>query len=319
MGWNVTDIPSQAGRRALVTGANSGLGLQTSLALARAGAEVLLACRDAGRGAAAQRAIRAGVPDAAVEVRSLDLASLASVRALAAALEEEGRPLDLLVDNAGVMATPLRRTAEGFELQVGTNHLGHFALTGLLLDRLRAAPAPRVVTVSSQAHRIGRIDLDDLNWERRPYRRWAAYGQAKLANLLFARELQRRADAGDLALRSVAAHPGYSATHLQTAGPGQGSGRIDRLTALGGRIGNALLATSDAYGALPSLYAATHPEVSGGALVGPTRLGQTRGAVGEVPSSRAAHDRDLAARLWERSAELTGVAFDLPAATPVAA
>ncbi|WP_320672129.1 oxidoreductase [Patulibacter defluvii] len=318
MGWSTQQIPSLAGRRALVTGANSGLGRQTALELARAGAHVTLACRDRGRGDEAAAAIRAELPDAEVEVRPLDLAALASVRELAAALDDEGRPLDLLINNAGVMATPERRTADGFEQQLGTNHLGHFALTGLLLGRLRAAPAPRVVTVSSGLHRIGRIDLDDLNWERRPYRRWAAYGQSKLANLLFARELQRRADAGDLPLRSAAAHPGYSATHLQTAGPGQGRGIGDRLNGLAGRIGNGLLATSDSYGAQPTLYAATHPEVSGGAYVGPTRLAQNRGPIGEVPSTRAGHDREVARALWERSQELTGVDFGLPAAEPVA-
>jgi NAD(P)-dependent dehydrogenase (short-subunit alcohol dehydrogenase family) len=318
MGWSTKQIPSLRGRRALVTGANSGLGLQTALELARAGAHVTLACRDAGRADGAVATIRDQVPDADLEVRALDLASLASVRALAEALDGEGAPLDLLINNAGVMATPERRTADGFEQQLGTNHLGHFALTGLLLERLKAAPAPRVVTVSSGLHRIGRIDLDDLNWERRGYKRWGAYGQSKLANLLFARELQRRADAGDLALRSAAAHPGYSATHLQTAGPGQGGGVGDRLNALVGRVGNALLATSDAYGAQPTLYAATHPEVSGGAYVGPTRLGQNRGPIGEVPSTRAGHDREVARRLWERSEQLTGVAFGLPAAEPVA-
>lgn len=318
MAWSTKEMPNLSGRRAVVTGANSGLGLQTALELARAGAQVTLACRDAARGAEAARTITAEVPGAELQVRALDLADLASVRAFAAEIESEEQPLDLLINNAGVMATPPRLTADGFELQFGTNHLGHFALTGLLLDRLKAAPTPRVVTVSSVMHRIGKIDFDDLQ-RTRHYGPWSAYGQAKLANLLFARELQRRADAAGLPLRSLAAHPGYSSTHLQTTGPGLGGGVSGKLNALGGKLGNLLIATKDSFGALPSLYAATAPEVPGGSFVGPTRLQQTRGPVGVVPSSRAGQDADVARRLWDVSEELTGVSYGLPAAAPRAA
>ncbi len=312
MGWSAADIGDLRGRRAVVTGANSGLGRRTAEQLARAGAEVTLACRSVERGERAAAAIRAVAPDARVAVEPLDLADLASVRACAERIAADGRPLDLLINNAGVMATPQRETADGFELQFGTNHLGHFALTGLLLGALRAAPAPRVVTVSSTMHRIGRIDFENLQW-RRGYGPWKAYGRSKLANLLFARELQVRADAAGIPLRSCASHPGYSATELQTTGPSMGGGPMARLNALGGRIGNALISTSDAYGAQPSLYAATDPAIPGGSYVGPTRLFQSRGPIGVVTSSRAGRDMAVAARLFDVSEQLTGVRYDVPA------
>jgi NAD(P)-dependent dehydrogenase (short-subunit alcohol dehydrogenase family) len=206
-------MPDQSGRRAIVTGANSGLGLLAARELARSGASVVLACRNMQKGELALAQVRAAGGDA--ELAALDLGSLASVREFAASQQ---RPVDLLLCNAGVMAPPRSETADGFETQIGTNHLGHFALTGLLLDRLEAADAARVVSVSSIGHRMGRIDFDDLHGERR-YRRWRAYGQSKLANLLFMRELDRRARAAGLPLVSVAAHPGYSATNLQFAAP----------------------------------------------------------------------------------------------------
>ena len=289
-----------------MTGANSGLGLQTAIALAAAGAHVTLACRDGKRGETARAKIAHEVPRASTELRPLDLASLASVRAFAKELDREGKPLDLLINNAGVMAAPQRKTEDGFELQLGTNHLGHYALTGLLLERLRAAPAPRVITVSSQGHRYGRIAFDDLQFERR-YNAWRAYGQSKLANLLFARELQRRAEAAGLELRSVAVHPGYSNTNLTSSGPQLGSKL--RLDAIGMKLTDVLLATSDRFGAEPSLYAATHPDVPGGAFVGPTRLFQSRGPVGLVDSTRAGKDPEVAKRLWEVSGQLTGVRY----------
>ncbi|WP_210494949.1 oxidoreductase [Patulibacter sp. SYSU D01012] len=312
MGWSTDDIPAQTGRRAVVTGANSGLGKRTALELARKGAAVVLACRDVGKGQAAAAEIRRAAPDADVTVEELDLASLASVRAFADRQDAAGPPLDLLVNNAGVMATPPRLTADGFELQLGTNHLGHFALTGLLLPRLRAADAPRVVTLTSGLHRIGRIAFDDLQSER-SYGPWRAYGQAKLANLLFARELARRAAVAGLPLRSLAAHPGYSATNLQTTGPAMSGGLLGRLNAVAGRVGNAVLGTGDAYGALPTLYAATESQAPNGEMIGPTKLSQTRGPVGVVPSTRAGRDPETAGRLWTVSEELTGVRFDLEA------
>jgi NAD(P)-dependent dehydrogenase (short-subunit alcohol dehydrogenase family) len=240
-----------------------------------------------------------------VAVARLDLADLASVREFA---EGVHGPIDLLVNNAGVMATPLRRTADGFELQIGTNHLGHFALTGLLLDRLLAGREPRVVTVSSGAHRMGRIDFDDLNAERRRYRRWGAYGQSKLANLLFAFELQRRAG---LALLSAAAHPGYAATNLQTSGP-----ELDGISLQGRAMAvfNRVVAQSDEMGALPTLYAATM-DVPPAAYVGPGGLQEMRGHPTLVSASSAARDEDAARRLWELSERLTGVSFAFAAAT----
>jgi NAD(P)-dependent dehydrogenase (short-subunit alcohol dehydrogenase family) len=296
--WTVDDIPDQTGRRAVVTGANSGLGLIAARELARKGASVVLACRNARKGEAALLAIRAAAPGADVKLASLDLGSLASVRAFAAG--QDG-PLDLLLNNAGVMAPPRRETADGFELQLGTNHLGHFALTGLLLDRLQAAPEPRVVSVSSNAHRMGRIDFDDLQGERR-YRRWGAYGQSKLANLLFMLELDRRARAAGAALKSVAAHPGYSATNLQLAAPPL----HERLVM---RVLNVIVAQRAGKGALPPLYAATVPDLPSASYVGPDGPGQWRGNPQLVSMSGRAQDPEAARRLWAASEELTGVAY----------
>jgi NAD(P)-dependent dehydrogenase (short-subunit alcohol dehydrogenase family) len=317
MSWSTSDIPQLDGRRAIVTGANGGLGLQTALELARRGAHVTLAVRDAAKGAAAAERIEREATGSSVRVASLDLADQSSIEAFAAAEEQAGEPLDLLINNAGIMATPPRVTADGFELQFGTNHLGHFALTGRLLDRLKAADAPRVVTVSSVMHRVGTINFDDLNWNH-SYGPWRAYGQSKLANLLFARELQARADAAGVPLRSLAAHPGYSSTHLQTSGPGLSPGLSGKINAIAGQVGNVLLATKDSYGAKPTLYAATHPEVPGGAFVGPKRLQQTRGPIGTVPSSAKGRDMDVARRLFDVSVELTGVSYGLAPAAAAA-
>ncbi|REE95130.1 oxidoreductase [Thermomonospora umbrina] len=298
-GRRAPDIPDLTGRRAVVTGANSGIGLHTALALARAGASVVLACRSAERGGAALARIRATAPDADVALASLDLADLSSVRAFAN--EHGGDPLDILINNAGVMALPRRTTADGFEMQFGTNHLGHFALTGLLLPALLAAPAPRVVTVTSLLAWAGRIHFDDLQGTRR-YRRWRAYNQSKLANLLFAKELDRRVSG----LTSTAAHPGYAATNLQTTGPRMAGSRInERLMTAANRV----VAQSDAAGALPSLYAATAPNVHGGACYGPRGPFQQRGLPTRVRTSPTASDPDLARRLWDVSTTLTGVAY----------
>jgi NAD(P)-dependent dehydrogenase (short-subunit alcohol dehydrogenase family) len=287
--WTAADLPRQDGRTVVVTGANSGIGLVAARELARAGARVVLAVRDAAKGEHAA----ATIPGER-EVRSLDLADLASVRAFASAWEGD---LDVLVDNAGVMATPERRTRDGFELQIGTNHLGHFALTVLLLPRI----TDRVVIVSSGAHRAGRIDLDDLNWERRRYDRWRAYGQSKLANLLFTLELQRRLEEAGSPVRALAAHPGWAATNLQH--------RTESLlqnTLMA--IGNRVLAQSDEMGALPTLYAATQ-DLPGNSYVGPDGRGEQRGHPTLVGRTAAARDEDTARRLWALSEELTGVSL----------
>jgi NAD(P)-dependent dehydrogenase (short-subunit alcohol dehydrogenase family) len=286
--WTAADIPDQSGRTCVVTGANSGLGAVIATELARAGAHVIVACRDVAKG---ERAV-ASMPGH-VEVRQLDLADLASVRACAAGLDE----VAVLVNNAGVMATPKRRTKDGFELQIGTNHLGHFALTGLLLDRI----TDRVVTMSSAAHRMGRIDLQDLNWDHRRYQRWQAYGQSKLANLMFTYQLQRRFTAAQSDRKALAAHPGYAATNLQS----HTDSIQDRLMS----VTNQLVAQSAEMGALPALYAATFPTVPGGSFVGPDRLFEQRGHPKVVRSSRRSYDAGQAVALWSLSETLTGVTF----------
>jgi len=304
--WTAATIPDLSGRRAVVTGANSGLGFQTALELARHGATVTLACRDEERGARAVDQIRALAPEAAVEVAPLDLADLSSIERFADAYRAGRDGLDLLVNNAGVMAIPRRQTADGFEMQLGANHLGHFALTGRLFPLLAARPGARVVTVSSAAHRGGRIDFDDLQHERN-YRPWSVYGQSKLANLLFAFELQRRADAAGVDLLSVAAHPGYAATGLQGVGP-QMTGR--RLQGLLLQVANRVVAQSAARGALPSLYAATAPDVTGGAFYGPDGIGELRGYPKRVKAARPAYDEQTARHLWQVSEDLTGVRYE---------
>ncbi len=298
--WSSTALPDQTGRLAVVTGASSGLGLYTALALARAGASVVLACRDAGRGASAVEQIRGAVRTADVAVGLLDLADLASVRDFAAGWN---RPLDLLVNNAGVMAPPARLTADGFELQLGTNHLGHFALTGLLLPHLADRAGARVVTVSSLAHRNGVINFADLQSQRQ-YRRWPAYAQSKLANLLLTAELDRRL--GGHPAIAVAAHPGLASTNLQTSGPLMSGGRWSAALV---HAGTRLVSQSAAHGAWPTLYAATAADVSGGDYFGPGGLGQTRGRPRRVTAAAAARDTVVAARLWAVSEELTGVTY----------
>ena len=286
-GWGVGDIPDQQGRVVIVTGANSGLGAVAARALAGAGAEVVLACRnlDKGRAVADEIGPRA-------QVRHLDLADLSSIREFAGRIER----VDVLINNAGVMALPLGRTADGFEMQVGTNHLGHFALTGLLLGKI----SERVVTVSSGVHSIGVIDLDDLNWERRAYKRWQAYGQSKLANLLFSFELQRRLTAAGSAKLAVAAHPGYAATGLQS----HTDSVLDTVMSLGNKF-----AQSAEMGALPELFAAT-ATVEPGGYYGPTGFGGSRGHPGRSGCSKRAKDQLTARSLWELSERLTGVKYD---------
>jgi NAD(P)-dependent dehydrogenase (short-subunit alcohol dehydrogenase family) len=302
--WTAAQIPDQSGRVAVVTGANSGLGYVTSRELARQGARVVLACRDEVRGREAVARLIAEVPPADIELRSLDLASLASIRAFADGVQADYPALDLLVNNAGVMAIPRRETADGFEMQFGTNHLGHFALTGLLLSLLVNQPAARVVTVSSTAHKPGSINFDDLMHEHN-YRRWKVYSDSKLANLLFAFELQRRLAAIDSPLISVAAHPGTAATNLVK--PGAGNPIKATLMTVGIRI----IGQSEAQGALPQLYAATAPDVHGGEYFGPNGIGENRGYPKRVDSTSASKDTAAAARLWARSEDLTGVRYDL--------
>jgi NAD(P)-dependent dehydrogenase (short-subunit alcohol dehydrogenase family) len=287
--WTAADLPDLGGWITVVTGANSGIGLVSARELARVGAHVVLAVRDQERGRTAAASITGST-----EVRQLDLADLASVRAFA---REWDGDLNVLINNAGVMAIPQRRTVDGFELQLATNHLGHFALTNLLLPYI----TDRVVTVASSAHRMGRIVVDDLNWERRRYRAWAAYGQSKLANLLFTLELQRRLAAAGSSVRAYAAHPGYAATNLQSHTGNPISSMI--MTAA-----NRVVAQSDAQGALPTLFAATQ-DLPGGSYVGPDGFHETRGHPTLVGRSAAATDLDTAAALWTASEELTATTF----------
>ncbi len=303
--WTVDDIPDQAGRKVIITGANSGLGLSASTALARHGAHVVMACRDLAKGERARQQVLAAAPDARVDLAALDLADLSSVAAFAAA-EDAAGPLDVLINNAGLMAPPRGETKDGFELQFGTNHLGHFALTAQLIDRMTDVPDPRVVTVSSGAHRAGRMSFDDP-MAKHHYFRWSQYGRSKLANLLFAFELDRRLQAAGSPIKSLAAHPGYAATNLQTSAPPA----LDRAVMT---VMNALVAQSADQGALPELYAATAPGVYSGEYFGPDGPGEFRGYPRVVGASGAARNAEDAARLWTLSEELTGVSFQIPAA-----
>ena len=304
-GWTPAQMPDLSGRVAVVTGANVGLGLHTSIELARHGAHVVMTARDPRRGDEALGQVRVQAPGTSVELARLDLADLASVRAFAdTTLGTHGR-IDILVNNAGVMALPTRRvSADGFEMQLATNHLGHFALTGLLLPALLAGSS-RVVTVSSNAHRAGRIDLDDLQSERR-YSPWPAYSQSKLANLLFTMELQRRADRAGADITSVGAHPGLSATNLTLSGPGAGRPLVGRIADAVAKV----FGQSAQLGAWPSLYAATMPDVRGAEYFGPNAFGGWRGHPERTTAKPPAYDPDIAAQLWARSAELTGVAYE---------
>ncbi|WP_328806319.1 oxidoreductase [Streptacidiphilus fuscans] len=305
MAWSAADVPDQSGRVAVVTGANSGLGLETAKVLAARGATVVMACRDPRR--AEQAAAEVGRQgDGKAEVLRLDLASLDSVRSAAEELRGRHPRVDLLVNNAGVMFTPYGRTADGFEMQLGTNHLGHFAFTGLVLDLLREVPDSRIVVVASLAHQFARrgVNFDDLQSER-GYKRVAAYGQSKLANLLFAYELQRRlAAAEDVRTVALAAHPGYSSTELTRHLPQflQPANRV---------LVEPLLAQPAVAGALPSLLAATDPQARGGEYYGPDGFQELRGAPKRVNSTRASHDTDAQRRLWSVSEELTGVTYSI--------
>ncbi|MEO3751254.1 oxidoreductase [Streptomyces sp. B6B3] len=305
MGWTVRDIPDLKGRIAVVTGANSGLGYVTARELVRCGAHVVLACRSQRRGQEALDRLLDQVPEGRAELRLLDLADLASVRAFAADYGE--RRLDLLINNAGLMAVPRARTADGFEMQFGVNHLGHFALTGLLFERLLATSGARVVTVSSLLHALGNIDIRDLNCERR-YRPWLAYGRSKTANLLFTHELARRVARRGGHVLAAAVHPGYAATELQARGPRLAGSRLQERFA---RALNRLVAAPAEAGATPSLYAATAPHVGQDSFTGPSVLGAHRLRGGPGGAWRAPWTRDdrISDRLWRVSEELTGVRY----------
>ena len=304
MTWTTNDIPDLSGRLAIITGATGGLGLETALVLAGKGAEVVLAARNPAKGAEAERLIRSRHPDAAVRFELLDLASLASVRAFAERYLATGRPIDILIDNAGVMALPTRQTTvDGFEMQFGTNYLSHFALVGRLLPLLIGAKA-RVAQLSSVAHRSGHIRLDDLNYQTH-YSPWSVYQQSKLAMLMFALELQRRSDAHGWGLTSVAAHPGFARTDLIANGHAGKPG----LFARGARLLEAVLSHSAADGALPILMAATLPDPTPGGYYGPTGFQEMKGPPGVAAIKRQAKDADVARGLWAESERLTGVTY----------
>jgi len=293
--WTLADMPPQAGKVALVTGANRGLGLEIAAGLAGAGATVVMACRDTQRAQAAAAEVRQRIPQAQLDLMPLDLADLSSVRRFAQEFRARYACLDLLCNNASAIMVPLQKTRDGFEMHIGTNHLGPFALTGLLLDRLQAAPAARLVNTSSMAHRLTKgVNLDDLHFERRPYKEMDAYGQSKLAVLLFTFEIERRLRQSGAAAIAVAAHPGWANTN-----PDQG-GLMMRLT-------GALMAQPPAMGALPALYAATAPGVRGGDHFGPGGFKELRGYPVKVGCSETARDPELARRLWTQSETLTGV------------
>jgi NAD(P)-dependent dehydrogenase (short-subunit alcohol dehydrogenase family) len=305
-------MPNLEGAVAVVTGANSGIGLETARELARKGATVVMAARNAQKNEQAWQNILASVPGADLVKMRLDLADLASVREFADEYRQRYSSLHLLINNAGVMAIPQRTTADGFEMQFGTNHLGHFALTGLLLELLLGTLGARVVTVSSAIHQMGSIPFDDLQSKRR-YSRWGAYATSKLANLLFAFELQRRLEAIGARAISVAAHPGYASTNLQHVGPEMDRSRVQQLITA---VMNPLFAQSAVMGALPTLYAATAPDVRGGDYIGPGGLAKMRGYPIKVRAGAHAHDTVTAQRLWMASEELTGVQYALGEGVP---
>jgi NAD(P)-dependent dehydrogenase (short-subunit alcohol dehydrogenase family) len=298
--WTAAAVPDQTGRTAVITGANSGIGFEAATVLAARGATVVLACRDLDKAKEAADRVAESAPGAAVQVQRLDLAALTSVRAAARELRDRYDRIDLLVNNAGVTFTPRQTTEDGFELQFGTNHLGHFALTGLLLDRLLATPGSRVVTISSMIHRAGRIHFDDLQLERK-YGRSRAYGQSKLANLMFTYELQRRLAAAGASTIAVAAHPGGSRTDWAR--------HLPRVIRIANRLTEPLFMQTADKGAWPTLRAATDPTVQGGEYYGPDGITKTRGYPKKDKSSRRSHDAEAQSRLWAVSEELTRVGY----------
>lgn len=297
-GWNIQNIPDQTGRLVVITGANSGIGFEAALALAGKNARVILAVRDTAKGENAVQKILGHHPSAEVRIETLNLASLESIRAFVSRIKETERKLDLLINNAGVMMPPLSRTSEGFELQFGTNHLGHFALTALLFDLIVSTVDSRIVTVSSLAHRAGKLDFDDLNWQKRRYQKTRAYADSKLANLYFTYELASKLENGDYMTLATAAHPGWTATNLQQS------------TAY--RFFNPVIGQKASKGALPTLRAALDTDADYGDYYGPEGLFEMSGYPKKVESSALSHDRSKAALLWEISEEMTGIEFPVP-------
>ena len=303
--WTREEMPSLEGQVWVVTGANSGLGLETVKGLAAKGATVVMACRDAQRAQAAADEVRKIAPNAKLELESLDLASLASIEAFAKKLAATHPALDGLINNAGIMAIPRRTTADGFEMQLGTNHLGHYALSLRLLPLLEAATAPRLVNVASTAHKFGSMNFDDLMGEK-SYSAWGAYGQSKLANLLFTYELSRKLAAAGKKTIVVAAHPGYASTNLQGVGAKMTGSKFSAWIM---DLGNSVMAQTAEFGALPSLYAATASEVKSGDFFGPDGLFELKGYPRKCDSNAKSKDTAAAAKLWEVSEKLTGVRF----------
>lgn len=293
MPWTADNVPDLSGRIAVVTGANSGIGFQAAKVLAEKGAHVILACRSQEKGKAAKAQIDAEKPAGKVTVMSLDLASLAKVRKFVDAFQKKFDKLDLLINNAGVMIPPYGKTEDGFELQFGTNHLGHFALTARLMPLLKETEGARIVNVASAAHNFGNLDFDDLQWENRKYKKWNAYGDSKLANLYFTYELSRKLQAANIPVLVTAAHPGYTATDLQRH-------------SLLARFGNMFLAMPGWKGALPTLRAAVDPDAQSGDYFGPDGVGEMWGFPKKVGSNKLSRNEEKAARLWQISEELTG-------------
>ena len=292
--WSTADIPDQTGRIAIITGANSGLGYETSLALAQKGCRVIMACRSLNKANTACDSIKSNNPSGLVEVMQLDLNDLDAVKTFAFNFKEKYNRLDLLINNAGIMHPPYSKTVQGFETQFGVNHLAHFALTGLLLDTLKSTPESRVVTVSSNGHKLGKINFDDLQWEE-GYKDMAAYGQSKLANLLFTYELQRKLESAGYSTIATAAHPGWSGTNLMETSPFI-------------KLFTPLLSQKPDQGALPTLRAATDPKVNGADYFGPSRL-EMVGAPVKVKSNKRSKDKSVAKQLWSISEKLTGVSY----------
>ncbi len=294
--WDATNVPMQQGKLAIVTGSSSGIGFETARILASKNAKVIIAVRNIEKGNKALEKIRSEFPEANIEVRIVDLAELKSIHTFAESFKKDYDGIDLLINNAGVMIPPYTKTKDGFELQFGTNHLGHFALTGLLLDLIKNRNNSRIVNVSSKAHNMGNLNFDDLNWEKRRYKPWQAYGDSKIANLYFTYELQRRLDEGGFDVIVAAAHPGLTSSELE------------RHSNIVGVI-NKLFAQSPLMGALPTLYAATANGVKKGDYFGPSDWSEWRGYPKLVQSKELAHDKEIAKRLWDVSERLTGVKY----------